>query len=331
MTRLRRSSLVVRGGPWPWPAWACSPGPRSWPSTRPSMPSSPSFGRVVAVHGLEPGTAGLHFKRPWQGVVRVDRRIRVVRPAAARGDHGRQAEPRGRRRIVVYRVADPVRFLRGSGSLDQAEARLNERVSAALSDAIGRRDLAALATTDSRKWALDEPDPRGGRRRWLRRHGAELGIEVLDLGLRRFNHPLEVRPAVFDLIRSERRQVAARLRAEGEAQYTDDHQPGRPDARRDPRPGRRRGGADPRPGPGRVDADPQRGPRPRSEVLRAPPHARIVRVDPRRQDHDRPLVVEPAAEAADAAARAKSRSPRSRGPAAEASTALSSKLRGTNP
>ena len=30
---------------------------------------------------------------------------------------------------------------------------------------------------------------------------------------------MEVRPAVFDLIRSERRQVAAKLRAEGEAQY----------------------------------------------------------------------------------------------------------------
>ena len=42
---------------------------------------------------------------------------------------------------------------------------------------------------------------------------------MVDLGLRRFNHPLEVRPAVFDLIRSERRQVAAKLRAEGEAQY----------------------------------------------------------------------------------------------------------------
>jgi modulator of FtsH protease HflC len=46
-----------------------------------------------------------------------------------------------------------------------------------------------------------------------------LGVEVLDIRLRRFNHPLEVRPAVFDLIRSERRQVAAKLRAEGESQY----------------------------------------------------------------------------------------------------------------
>lgn len=42
----------------------------------------------------------------------------------------------------------------------------------------------------------------------------------MDLGLRRFNHPLEVRPAVFELIRSERRQVAAKLRAEGEAEFT---------------------------------------------------------------------------------------------------------------
>ena len=42
---------------------------------------------------------------------------------------------------------------------------------------------------------------------------------MLDVRLRRFNHPVEVRPAVFDLIRSERKQVAERLRAEGEAQY----------------------------------------------------------------------------------------------------------------
>src|SRR5205823_5321802 len=47
----------------------------------------------------------------------------------------------------------------------------------------------------------------------------ELGVEVLDVRLRRYCPPVEVRPAVFDLIRSERRQVAATLRAEGEAEY----------------------------------------------------------------------------------------------------------------
>lgn len=177
-----------------------------------------SFGEVAAVHGLEPESAGLHFKWPWQGVLKVDRRLRSVDPAPREvitGDK-RNLEVAS---YLVYRVADPVRFLRGAGSTDQAEARLAERVAAALSDAIGRRELAALATTDGAKWGLDAitaealaavaPAAR-----------TDLGIEVVDLGLRRFTHPLEVRPAVFELIRSERRQVAARLRAEGEAQYT---------------------------------------------------------------------------------------------------------------
>jgi modulator of FtsH protease HflC len=177
-----------------------------------------NFGQVVTVHGAQPGTAGLHIKAPWQSVLRVDRRLRVFDPPPREvitGDK-RNLEVSA---FLVYRVADPVRFVRGSGSLDQAESRLNERVSAALSDAIGRRDLAMLATTDPAKWALDELT-RETLSSVAPAARTELGIDLVDLGLRRFNHPLEVRPAVFELIRSERRQVATRLRAEGEAQYT---------------------------------------------------------------------------------------------------------------
>jgi modulator of FtsH protease HflC len=177
-----------------------------------------SFGDVAAVHGQEPGTAGLHLKSPWQSVLRVDRRLRAFDPAP------REVITADKRNLevasyLVYRVGDPLAFVRGAGSTEQAEARLAERVSAALSDAIGRRDLAALATTDRARWALDEvsKETLGAVAPGAR---SELGIDVVDLGLRRFNHPLEVRPAVFELIRSERRQVAARLRAEGEAQYT---------------------------------------------------------------------------------------------------------------
>jgi membrane protease subunit HflC len=177
-----------------------------------------SFGQVVAVHGVEPGTTGLHFKWPWQNVLKIDRRLRAVDPAP------REVITGDKRNLeiasyLIYRVADPVRFLRGAGSLDQAEARLAERAAAALSDAIGRRELAALATTDSTKWCLDDITRETLATVALPAR-AELGIEVVDLGLSRFNHPLEVRPAVFELIRSERRQVAARLRAEGEAQFT---------------------------------------------------------------------------------------------------------------
>jgi membrane protease subunit HflC len=92
-------------------------------------------------------------------------------------------------------------------------------VAAALSDAIGRRNLAALATTDPGRASIDELT--GEVLRNISPTAlSELGIEIVDLGLRRFNHPLEVRPAVFELIRSERRQVAAKLRAAGEAEYT---------------------------------------------------------------------------------------------------------------
>jgi membrane protease subunit HflC len=87
-----------------------------------------------------------------------------------------------------------------------------------LSDAVGRRELAALASNDASRWALDSvtKEVTGGVAPTAR---SELGVDVLDVRLRRFNHPVEVRPAVFDLIRSERRQVAAKLRAEGESQY----------------------------------------------------------------------------------------------------------------
>lgn len=173
------------------------------------------FGRVVAVHG--PDSAGLHFKWPWWTTVVIDRRLRVLDPPP------REVLTGDKRNLdvapyVAWRVAEPERFQRAAGSIEAAEARLAERVSAALGAAIGRRDLAAFASTDSKRWGLDDlmaevlGEVAGPAR-------SELGLEVVDVRLRRFNHPLEVRPAVFDLIRSERRQVAATLRAEGEATY----------------------------------------------------------------------------------------------------------------
>jgi membrane protease subunit HflC len=175
------------------------------------------FGRIVAVYGERPGEAGLHLKAPWQSSLAIDRRLQVFDPPP------REVITGDKRNLevgsyVVWRVSDPWRFVRSAATLDAAEARLNERVAAALSNAIGRRPLAALASTDAAAWQLDAmtgevlaavaPTAK-----------EELGVEVVDVRLRRFNHPVEVRPAVFDLIRSERRQVAATLRAEGEAKY----------------------------------------------------------------------------------------------------------------
>jgi len=175
------------------------------------------FGRIAAVHGIDASGPGLHPKAPWQLAIKIDRRFRVFDPPP------REVMTGDKRNLevapyVVWRVSDPVVFLRGSGGADLAEARLNERVSAGLSDAIGRRELATLASTDPARFALDDLS-RDVLQAVAPAARDELGVEVIDVRLRRFGHPTEVRPAVFELIRSERRQVAARLRAEGEAQY----------------------------------------------------------------------------------------------------------------
>lgn len=176
-----------------------------------------SLGRIAAVYGDDPHESGLHAKAPWQHVLRIDKRLKVFEPAPREvitGDK-RNLEVAS---YVVWRVADPVLFLRAAGSHELAEARLHERISAGLSDAIGHRDLSALASIDPKLWALDALTAEISNS-VSTAASRELGVEVVDIRLRRFNHPIEVRPAVFELIRSERRQVAARTRAEGEAQY----------------------------------------------------------------------------------------------------------------
>ena len=160
-----------------------------------------SFGRIVGVYGEQPGDAGLHFKAPWQLAQKIDKRLRVFEPPPREvitGDK-RNLEIAA---FVVWRVANPVLFVRAAGGADMAEARLHERVAASVSNAVGRRDLEALASTERGRWALDDLT-REVAASVLGLARSELGVLVSDVRLRRFNHPIEVRPAVFDLIRSE--------------------------------------------------------------------------------------------------------------------------------
>lgn len=175
------------------------------------------FGRPIAVLGEREGEAGLHIKRPWRSVVSIDRRTRLSEPMA------REVITGDKRNLdvapfLVWRVVDPSRFYRSAGAFETAEARLVERAAAVLNDILGQMDLENLATTEPELWKLDELS-----RQVLQALAPdlleELGVEIVDVRLRRFNHPLEVRPAIFALIRSERQREAARLRAEGESEY----------------------------------------------------------------------------------------------------------------
>ncbi len=175
------------------------------------------FGRVVEVLGDQPEEVGPHLKRPWRSTIAVDRRLQVTEPASREvitGDkRNLEVSP-----YIVWKVVNPARFYQSTGNVATASSRLEERVSASVSNALSRSTLESLASTDPKVWSLDALTE-SIQQDVILSLRQDLGIELIDIRLKRFNHPLEVRPAVFELIRSERKQVASKLRAEGEAEY----------------------------------------------------------------------------------------------------------------
>jgi membrane protease subunit HflC len=194
------------------------------------------FGRRVAVYdGGNAADAGLHFKWPWpvQTVQRLDRRLQAF---DLPGAELLTRDPRGNTidktltvdAYVLWRIdgkdgAD--RFFRTVGSTAGAEQILGQRIGSELGAAIAQMELDDLVSIDSgkvesqrkrlRARLLDDPGKDGSPS--LRESAKEsYGIEVVDVRLRRSNHPAAVREAIFDRIRSERAKKVADYQSEGE-------------------------------------------------------------------------------------------------------------------
>lgn len=198
------------------------------------------FGEIVAVYD-RPADRGLKFKLPWpvDAVRRFDRRVRLYEPP------GREVFTADKKNLTVaayvcWKIAEPreeaskfaerpvVRFFRNLASPAVAEARLDSRVRSLLSTELGQIQLSELlAVTDSHTGP--KPDERGllariaadvRKRLQDSRDGkpaltAELGIEIVDLRIRRINFPVGNRQAVYDRMRSERKKEADQYRAAG--------------------------------------------------------------------------------------------------------------------
>jgi membrane protease subunit HflC len=190
------------------------------------------FGRLVAVlDGGESDEAGLHVKWPWpvQAVQRLDRRLQSF---DLPGAELLTRDPAGNTidktltidAYVCWRIAGSEgadRFIRTVGSSDGAQLILGQRVASELGAGIATMELDDLITTDAAK--VDRMRERLRRRLLeggsppLRESAlASYGIEVVDIRLRRSNHPVAVREAIFDRIRSERAKKAAEYQSEGE-------------------------------------------------------------------------------------------------------------------
>jgi membrane protease subunit HflC len=158
---------------------------------------------------------GLHWKWPYQSRRGFDKRLQLDAPPP------REMLTKDKKNLEVawyvsWKIADVERFLRSVRTLPDASARLEDMAASVLAAELGGHELSGLVKVEGDS-ALDAL-MKDVTERIGDQAGREYGLKVVDVRLRRLNYPEEVRSAVFEQIRSERKRVAAATRAEGDSQ-----------------------------------------------------------------------------------------------------------------
>ncbi len=198
------------------------------------------FGRIVAVYD-QPADKGPHLKAPWpmDTLLRFDRRLRLSSPP------GRELFTRDRKNLIVeayigWRIPEPaadeltdvlqrpvVRFYRSLGQPEVAESRLSSRLQSILTSRLGQMELSQLISVrDSESGPEDTLSPLDRlaaelKRELIQRPGdaeslrEQLGIEIVDVRIKRINLPSGNLQAVYERMRSERQKIAERYRSAG--------------------------------------------------------------------------------------------------------------------
>jgi membrane protease subunit HflC len=190
------------------------------------------FGRPVGKPITEPG---LHFKAPFiQETHSFDRRF-------LEWDGERNQVPtRDKRFIWVdsyarWRISDPLKFFQRLKDESGAQTRLDDILDGETRNAIASHDLVEVVRSTNRVPSKDESqtveeqvtlEPIKVGRDKIRAEilakaqarTEDLGIEILDVRLKRLNYVAEVQEKVFDRMIAERERIAARYRSQGEGE-----------------------------------------------------------------------------------------------------------------
>ncbi|MBE5316212.1 MAG: protease modulator HflC [Xanthomonadales bacterium] len=192
------------------------------------------FGEPIGEPINEPG---LHFKTPFiQEVRRFDKRL-----LAWDGDVS-QIPTLGREFVIVdttarWRIADPLQFMRSVRDESGARTRLDDIIDSVARDIVSGTNLEEIVR--SRDWQVDSETveaeegvvrgdvdldkPKKGRERLEQEMLAaasrlmpELGIELVDVRIKRINYIDSVRRQVETRMIAERQSIAERFRSEGQ-------------------------------------------------------------------------------------------------------------------
>lgn len=167
---------------------------------------------------------GLYFKVPFvQNVVTLSKRLLSLDASTAERD-----VPTGdQKRVLVdafarWKIVDPLRFYQTQGTVAQASDQLDALVKASVRDIVAQHPLvvpeigvsdvglrAALLSARRNEIMLRMKED-------VNLKVAAIGIEVVDVRLRRVDLPPENSQAVFLRMEAERQSQAARFRADGD-------------------------------------------------------------------------------------------------------------------
>jgi membrane protease subunit HflC len=108
-----------------------------------------------------------------------------------------------------WRISNPGQFFRSTGGSDARTARLlSERINTSLRDEFGKRTIQEVVSED-RQELMEELT------KIVDRNATELGVEVIDVRVKKIDLPPEVSESVYERMRAERERVARDLRAKG--------------------------------------------------------------------------------------------------------------------
>jgi membrane protease subunit HflC len=114
--------------------------------------------------------------------------------------------------FVRYRIADPLQFFRAAQSKENGEAQLNQRLQAAMRDEIGKVRACEIISTGRTRVMRAIRDR-------LQSQMAPLGVEVVDVRIRRADLPNENSERVFERMKASFDAQAQGIRATGEAEF----------------------------------------------------------------------------------------------------------------
>ncbi|KIA80732.1 protease modulator HflC [Chromobacterium amazonense] len=165
------------------------------------------FGEVVKVISQP----GIQFKIPLlQNVRYFDRRVQTIDAETPELFNTREKKNVLVDSFVKWRVVDVSQFYKSVGTEAAAVARLKQTINDGLRAEFGQKTVADVIS-GQRDQVMETVRKRADA------DARKIGVEILDVRLKRVDFPDKISSSVYDRMQSERRTVASKLRSEGAA------------------------------------------------------------------------------------------------------------------